>query len=483
MSKQALQRFADDIQRISSFTLEEELAGTNVHYYIFAEKWIVSALKKNFPQAKESNITKIARAACKNPHISINKTGWGGNLFKIPQNSHKNLPTEIARHVSSNRGSICKLISSNFNFNSFQTAVNSWKIDEITNPLLKIENKSGNKSWQDRGKAFRKDLTRIHGTPGMHSTTRVGYATQGEKSTSLGARPSDVHDSDDMHEFVIPYYRHKLAENMQVEAGVEMAGTTDKTKVEDEVIIAIRMGDVSLQSEAASWDAQGRKLNKALKEVEDEIIGEIEEEYGKGSKEVKASPSAATRAKRMAVDLVVDKIKKKPALRGKVKTKVKEKKVKKGTRRVSAKSKSSKGSPAVVAGSVKLKGKGKTTKRTRREPSQNPIGLVALLNRSLPAQVQKNMAPIRGSSPRRLTYRTGRFAGSAEIINIAPYPNMVEIQYSYDKDPYAVFEQGSGDSRATGPARDPREIIGQSIREIAQQMMGTKFGIIRTKRV
>ena len=113
----------------------------------------------------------------------------------------------------------------------------------------------------------------------------------------------------------------------------------------------------------------------------------------------------------------------------------------------------------------------------------SPVGLVALLNKSLPAQVQKNMAPLRGSFPRRLTNRSGRFAGSAEVTNVAPYPKMVEIQYTYQKDPYAVFERDSGSPLATGPARDPREIIGESIREIAQSLMGTRFGIVRTKRV
>ena len=47
----------------------------------------------------------------------------------------------------------------------------------------------------------------------------------------------------------------------------------------------------------------------------------------------------------------------------------------------------------------------------------------------------------------------------------------------------SVFERDSGSPLATGPARDPTQIIGQSIREIAQSLMGTRFGIVRTKRV
>ena len=39
MAREYLSKFSDDIQRIATFELEKELAGTNVHYYIFAEKY------------------------------------------------------------------------------------------------------------------------------------------------------------------------------------------------------------------------------------------------------------------------------------------------------------------------------------------------------------------------------------------------------------------------------------------------------------
>ena len=40
MAREYLSKFSDDIQRIATFELEQELAGTNVHYYIFAENAI-----------------------------------------------------------------------------------------------------------------------------------------------------------------------------------------------------------------------------------------------------------------------------------------------------------------------------------------------------------------------------------------------------------------------------------------------------------
>ena len=102
-------------------------------------------------------------------------------------------------------------------------------------------------------------------------------------------------------------------------------------------------------------------------------------------------------------------------------------------------------------------------------------------NKSLPPTVTeliKNMGPY----PRVLENRTGRFANSAEVTNVSPMPNSVEIQYTYQKDPYAVFEPENGNPLASH-GRDPKRIIGRTIREIAQEIMGTKYGLVRTKRV
>jgi len=81
-----------------------------------------------------------------------------------------------------------------------------------------------------------------------------------------------------------------------------------------------------------------------------------------------------------------------------------------------------------------------------------------------------------------LVNRTGRFRQSAEIQDVIPLPKSVEIRYSYQTDPYQVFEPEFGNPLATN-RRDPKRIIGGSIREIAQQIMGNRFGLVRTKRV
>lgn len=103
----------------------------------------------------------------------------------------------------------------------------------------------------------------------------------------------------------------------------------------------------------------------------------------------------------------------------------------------------------------------------------NPLALEALLNELLPKVVASKM-----TSP-ALVYRTGRFAESAEVQEVMiGGRGGVNVNYTYQKDPYQTFEPGF----ARGSTyRDPRKIIGESVREIAQSMMGNKF--LRVRRV
>lgn len=81
--------------------------------------------------------------------------------------------------------------------------------------------------------------------------------------------------------------------------------------------------------------------------------------------------------------------------------------------------------------------------------------------------------------PPALQNRTGRFRRSAKVTNVLVGPKGgTEIQYTYMKMPYQTFEPGYAQGSTT---RDPRKIIGESIREIAQELMGKKF--IKVRRV
>ena len=58
--------------------------------------------------------------------------------------------------------------------------------------------------------------------------------------------------------------------------------------------------------------------------------------------------------------------------------------------------------------------------------------------------------------------------------------NGTNIEYTYQRNPYEVFEPGSG-SPLANQYRDPRKIIGGTVRELAQVIMGRKF--VKTRRV
>lgn len=117
--------------------------------------------------------------------------------------------------------------------------------------------------------------------------------------------------------------------------------------------------------------------------------------------------------------------------------------------------------------------KSKSKSRVDQAVGQNPLALATLINRALPAVVASKM-----TSP-ALNYRTGRFSRSAEVKNISVGPRGgTAVEYTYMKDPYQTFEPGF----AMGSTqRDPRKIIGESIREIAQGIVGNKF--LTTRRV
>ena len=125
------------------------------------------------------------------------------------------------------------------------------------------------------------------------------------------------------------------------------------------------------------------------------------------------------------------------------------------------------------AGVMGAKYKSKSKSRVDQAVGQNPLALATLINRALPEIVASKM-----TSP-ALNFRTGRFSRSAEVKNITVGPRGgTAVEYTYMKDPYQTFEPGF----AMGSTqRDPRKIIGESIREIAQGIVGNKF--LTTRRV
>lgn len=108
-------------------------------------------------------------------------------------------------------------------------------------------------------------------------------------------------------------------------------------------------------------------------------------------------------------------------------------------------------------------------KDQRSNQSISVTGLLTLLNAKLPDTVAKNMG-----TP-ALNYRTGRFASSVRVTDVqATRTGLPSVGYTYQKNPYQVFESSSG-SRFASVRRDPRTLIDQSIREIAREMVQVRL--------
>ena len=104
--------------------------------------------------------------------------------------------------------------------------------------------------------------------------------------------------------------------------------------------------------------------------------------------------------------------------------------------------------------------------------AKSPLHLEAMLQALLPQVVASKMG--QGGA---LNYQTGRFANSVkpEAVMVGPQGG-VQVNYTYDKFPYQTFEPGF---KQGSTQRDPRKIIGESVREIAQSIIGSKFLKVR----
>jgi hypothetical protein len=124
---------------------------------------------------------------------------------------------------------------------------------------------------------------------------------------------------------------------------------------------------------------------------------------------------------------------------------------------------------ATIALSKGAGGSATPKRRVKKGVASSPLRLIGLINEKLPGQVAKNMG-----SP-RLNYRTGRFASSVKVVDVATTAKgFPSFGYTYQRDPYEVFESTSG-TRFSSVERDPRSLIDTSIREIAAELALGRF--------
>jgi len=112
-----------------------------------------------------------------------------------------------------------------------------------------------------------------------------------------------------------------------------------------------------------------------------------------------------------------------------------------------------------------------STERGQGSGSGQDLGtFLALLNQKLPQTVVKNMGPP------GLRNQTGRFASSVRVTDVSrTAQGHPSVGYTYQKNPYQVFEMSHGDPRWATNERDPRNLIDASIREIAAQLAIGRF--------
>lgn len=254
----------------------------------------------------------------------------------------------------------------------------------------------------------------------------------------------------------------------------------------EQLSIDLHATDQKGNAAMGSFDVQGIK-DTLKNRIAKNVLADITRGWNKKSKkylDMQGSISKKKAAEKMAKKIIIQKLIKskigiKPDLRLKVNKKLVEKggklpKKKRGSKTFAVVAKTKKKSitkkgkrgtkgPGVKKGGFKSTQTAKTT--------QSPIALRNLLNELLPAQVAQNMG-----SP-ALNYITGRFANSArvELVNQGPRGG-TSIDYTYMKFPYQTFEPGFAQGSTM---RDPRKIIGESIRELATGILGRQPHTIR----
>lgn len=105
----------------------------------------------------------------------------------------------------------------------------------------------------------------------------------------------------------------------------------------------------------------------------------------------------------------------------------------------------------------------------------NLSSLLALINSNLQHVISANMGG--GTERNVLNYRSGRFAASARVDRLSESrAGMITAFYSYMKNPYQTFEPGF--AQGSPASRNPKNLIGTSIREIAATKVSNQLRAI-----
>jgi len=108
--------------------------------------------------------------------------------------------------------------------------------------------------------------------------------------------------------------------------------------------------------------------------------------------------------------------------------------------------------------------------RKQKTRTISPFSYVAMINKTLSRVIRKNMRPP------ALQNQTGGFANSVRVQDVnTTRDGYLSFGYTYQKDPYQVFEVGKGTAPWSTAQRDPRKLIDKSIREVAAELALGRF--------
>lgn len=291
---------------------------------------------------------------------------------------------------------------------------------------------------------------------GLHRTHK-GVTTVGAAQLTAG-----MNFLDKTKDFAGFTSSQEFADIMKIYPDIEARFTTTGTKkkggmveLKEDQQVEIYLGPKSENfagSEATDWKNLKPQLMNAIREYLDKIP--LEERSG--SKSIRENAEEVLEYTALKKILEIDGAK---LVKGKLKvsTRKKQKVSQKRTNKTAQPGASTKKAAPFVA------------KRGKRKGTQSPSRLMALINAKLPQTVAANMgAPA-------LENRTGRFASSPRVVDVTSTPQgFPSIGYTYQKNPYSVFEKTSG-TRFASAERDPRDLIELSIREIAAQLTIGRF--------
>lgn len=219
--------------------------------------------------------------------------------------------------------------------------------------------------------------------------------------------------------------------------------------------------DVSLESKALNRGLQAKAEKEAAGELNKALLAAIEDLGNQYWGDQEGSDSKVQRMQKKALNkLSQDKFKSKN-----VRSNIENSKISYKTSKADSKKRKSRGKKQPTVQDDK-----KVMLESFQERNQDLLSLQALLNAKLPAEIRNNMG-----YP-RLQNRTGRFADSVRVTDInLTRKGFPSIGYTYQKQPYQVFEQGAGRAPWANERRDPRSLIDVTIREIASEILVGRF--------